>query len=248
MSKFSITSSRREDLDEVVLKHIRALIANGELAPGDRLPPEHTLASMLSVSRPAIREAIKRLRGMGLVTVKVGVGTFISQDVHSVVSNAIESSLLLDRISAAELVEVRQVVEEAALRFAITRATAEDIVLLWQKLAELENPDQAKESFVRRDIAFHNLIAQIGKNRALERMLGMISDLLVELSRQVVILPGQLEKSNVQHRRLTEAITARNADEASSILREHLQVFDVIIEESWKRDDQPAASAPKQET
>ena len=64
-------------LTEQVMQQLAAKIVNGELKPGERLPPERELAEMLQVSRSRVREALRALSLIGLVSIKPGGGTYV---------------------------------------------------------------------------------------------------------------------------------------------------------------------------
>ena len=61
-----------------VVGHVRRLIEQGQLHPGDRLPPERDLAVEIGVSRPSLRSGLQKLGAMGVVIARQGAGTFVS--------------------------------------------------------------------------------------------------------------------------------------------------------------------------
>ncbi|MDZ4093557.1 MAG: GntR family transcriptional regulator, partial [Paracoccaceae bacterium] len=68
----------RPSLSEIVAKRILEMVTSRALKPGDQLPPERELAEMLNVSRPSVREAIRGLSILGVVTSRQGGGAFIT--------------------------------------------------------------------------------------------------------------------------------------------------------------------------
>ncbi|MFH0957135.1 MAG: GntR family transcriptional regulator, partial [Pseudomonadota bacterium] len=77
-------------LYEQIVDRIENRILNGELEPGDKLPPEHELAKQFGVSRTAIREAMKALSQKGLIVVQPGRGTFVIDSTSSAMRNSID--------------------------------------------------------------------------------------------------------------------------------------------------------------
>ncbi|MEO1308417.1 MAG: GntR family transcriptional regulator, partial [Pseudomonadota bacterium] len=67
-----------EKLSEAVVRQIEALILQGLLRPGERLPAERELSERLGVSRPSLREALAHLQEVGLLTSKVGSGVYVA--------------------------------------------------------------------------------------------------------------------------------------------------------------------------
>src|SRR5215475_10406524 len=120
-----------ERLYEKIVEQIEQRILAGELKDGDQLPSERELGDQLHVSRTAVREAVKALREKGLVEVRPGRGTFITNGT----SQAVRDSLgLMMKISQAEgladLVEVRELFEPEIAVLAATRITEQQIAEL----------------------------------------------------------------------------------------------------------------------
>ena len=73
----SLEPIRPKKISEEIVNRIKQLISSGELKPGDRIPSERELATMLGVSRPSVREAIMVLDAMGFLESRQGGGTFV---------------------------------------------------------------------------------------------------------------------------------------------------------------------------
>src|SRR5574342_330648 len=69
---------RKTRVSEGIVEQVRDLITSGRLKPGDRLPAERELALTLSVSRSAVREAIRAMESLGIVEARAGEGTFVA--------------------------------------------------------------------------------------------------------------------------------------------------------------------------
>src|SRR6478752_2735842 len=78
ISRMPFQAVATQRLYEQVAGQVTDLVARGEFKPGDRLPPERDLAKLLGVSRPTVREAMIALEMAGLVEVRVGAGTFVT--------------------------------------------------------------------------------------------------------------------------------------------------------------------------
>ncbi|WAL68857.1 FadR/GntR family transcriptional regulator [Amycolatopsis cynarae] len=141
--------------------HLEKLIAVGELRPGDRLPAERELATVLGVSRASLREAMHELEAKHLIERRPGRGT-------SVLPAPEHVTRLYERISDAEhqlrdIAELRATVEPKLAELAAGRATAANLVelenVLRQPVAEL-----APEESLRLDLEFHLLLAAAAQN------------------------------------------------------------------------------------
>lgn len=115
-------------LSDQVVDSLIAMIASGELKPGDKLPPEPQLMSQFGVGRSSIREAIGALELIGLLAVRPGDGTTVKDSASMIESRAVGLSLLtIGQGAIRELVEARAELEVSMAGFAAERASDEDI-------------------------------------------------------------------------------------------------------------------------
>lgn len=215
----------RYRVPEMIVTELVRLITLGTLKPNDRLPGEQVLAQRFSVSRNAVREAIKTLHTMGLVRVQHGRGTFVTSDVSRTMVPAV-ASLLIDPIAATELQEARMVVEVVTAAGAARKATDRDLDDLARILAQAEEITTTPEQWVNLDAAFHITIARIAGNRFLLRMVEALRDLVVEQSLQLARLDGRIRSANSEHRRIQAAIVARDPIEAHAAMAYHLDMVE----------------------
>lgn len=113
MAEFGSGSAYRRDrlrAADHVLYDIRDQILSGRLQRGSRLPSEKELATHYDVSSPTIREAIRALSAMSLVTVRHGSGTFVTAESSLLMSSAIDAVVELERVSLADLFELSEVI------------------------------------------------------------------------------------------------------------------------------------------
>jgi DNA-binding FadR family transcriptional regulator len=121
-------------ISELIIAQVRALIHEGRLRPGDRLPPEREMCARFGVSRVAVREALRVLEANGLIDVRVGAhgGAFVIQPSGDRVRDSIQDLLTLSSVTASNVTEVRLVLEEHRAILAATRvgdaATGERIM------------------------------------------------------------------------------------------------------------------------
>jgi GntR family transcriptional regulator, transcriptional repressor for pyruvate dehydrogenase complex len=74
----AITKLNIKTLSDKIVDQIKECIISGEWKPGERIPSENDLTKQLNVSRISVRDAIQRLIGMGVLKVRVGEGTFVT--------------------------------------------------------------------------------------------------------------------------------------------------------------------------
>ncbi len=229
---------QRRTVAEEIIEQIKGLVMNGTLKPGDRLPAERELAEQLSVSRASVREAVRALSLMGLVTVKQGEGTFLNEDVGDVFHSSVSSKLLLKRSQIIELCEARGLLEVAMARLAAKRATPDDLEQIGNCLAKMERSLGTCEVFTREDYAFHVLVARAAKNDIIGDVLETVRDLLMEVQHEVVRVPGAPERSFEWHRQIYDALCCQDEAAAGYYMEQHLKdVQQVVLEVNASKSD-----------
>src|SRR6516165_10811403 len=88
-----------------LIDKIKTLISTGKVAPGAKFPPERELADQFGVNRGSLRQALKVLEIMGVITQRVGDGTYLSTSAESILKQPLEFLILVDDLSHHELFE-----------------------------------------------------------------------------------------------------------------------------------------------
>jgi GntR family transcriptional regulator, transcriptional repressor for pyruvate dehydrogenase complex len=215
---------RTSRLYEQIVQQIEETILKGELKPGDQLPAERDLAEQFGVSRTAVREAVKALREKGLVEAYTGRGTFVTNGT----SHAIRQSLdLMVKIGQAEgatyLSEVREILEPEIAALAALRADSQDLVSLRAAIAVMDDAMQDAEAFIEADLDFHLALAEAAANPIILSLIDSIVALLREQRLRTFQTPGGAQRGQHCHRRILQAVESRNAEQARSEMRAHLE-------------------------
>ncbi len=212
----------KEDVTGTLISVFKRLISEGSLMPGSRLPAERELAEMFGVSRSSLRQALKVLELMGVISQRVGDGTYLNNAASSVLAEPMEFLILLDGISFHELMEARLIVEPELAARAAARATPEDIVELQEAMAAMEASGGDHDRFVASDLLFHQTIFRVAGNRVCSLMFTVVHgslEKLIHLTSQLVE-PGHTLQL---HRRVFAAIRRHDQDEARRRMTEHLE-------------------------
>lgn len=189
--------------------------------PGQRLPPERDLAKSFGVARSSLRQALKVLEIMGVISQRVGDGTYLNTGAATILGEPMEFLILLDGITFHELMEARLIVEPELTARAAARATMEDIAELRGVLKGMEEARGDHARFVEQDLLFHHTIFRIAANRVCGLMFTVVHQSLaklIHLTSQVV----PAEHTLALHRRIFHAIRRRDAEEARRRMTEHL--------------------------
>jgi GntR family transcriptional repressor for pyruvate dehydrogenase complex len=211
----------RDDVTHLLILRFQQLLSEGLLSPGTRLPPERELASHFGVARSSLRPALKVLEIMGVITQKVGDGSYLNKDASSVLSVPMEFLFLLDDTSPQELTEMRLMIEPALAAKAAERANAQDIVLLRQSIADFESSGRDRIRLVASDLLFHRAIFQASRNRLAGRLFHTIHRAMLNM----IMVTSQLvdlEHTLQFHRPIMVAIEKRDPELASRLMTDHL--------------------------
>jgi len=226
-----------ERLYERIVDQIERQIMAGNLKVGDQLPAERELAEQFTVSRTAVREAVKALREKGLVEILPGRGTFITNGTQSVVRQSL--SMLMKFESAegySNLVEVREILEPEIAALAATRVSGEDIAAMSEAVATMDTALENAELFVEADLDFHLALAEATRNPIIPILMDSIIDLLREQRKLTGLVSGGLARGQYHHKKILASVVQRDPQAARQAMQNHLQQV---------REDSSTASATK---
>lgn len=221
-----------------VFKIIHDRILNGELAPGDILPPQDQLARQFSVSRNTLREAIHKLAAMGLLKTKAGVGTIVEMGSPASYVSSMKDHLLITSATAGEFFEARFFIEMATVQLAVLRASQADLDALTATIDRQEKAlrEGDLETFSTHDTRFHVELANISGNTVLAKFLVTLWDLLHQFIAEVTLLPGASDRAIRFHRQIVAIIAARNVGAAKMKMLEHLDDVAQAIRKTTGKD------------
>lgn len=211
---------------EEIVDQIRELVARGELKPGDRLPSERDLVERLKVSRASIREALSALELMGLLEVRSGEGTFVRKLRSESVVAPLAWMLTMEKGTVLELLEIRKILEVQAVGMAAERADVEDLRELSAALDDLQADLSSPTSDGSSDHRFHYAITRATKNKIMIRLMDTISDLMKHMLKtsRSKLYEGKYTPALLflEHRKIYDAIVAKDAHEARELMLAHL--------------------------
>ncbi len=216
------TSSPRSGirLYQALAEKIIRLIASGKFSKGDRLPAERELATMFSVSRPVVREAIIALEIEGLVEVRLGSGVYVLSEKPT--------RLGVKRdVGAFELTEARILIEGEAAALAAKNVTDEDIAELERLLAEMASANQSGAGAGELvDQRFHQFLAGCTRNSAMQSAVEHLWEVRNRSPQCLLTFEKSRDKGYKpvieEHSKILDALRARDSNAARSAMRDHL--------------------------
>ena len=202
---------------------IKTMIIEGELKPGDRLPPEKQLSERIGVSRNSLREAVKALSVIQVLSVRQGDGTYVTSLEPELLIAAL--GFVLDLHQDAEvlhIMEVRRLLEPTAVEKACDHLEEADYQYLEGLMAPL-GPDSPVGELVEADIAFHHHINAHCGNAYLSSLL----DGFASATARARLWRGLTEGASVgrtleEHYRIINAMRAGRSDLAKVYAAAHV--------------------------
>jgi len=223
----------RKISDEIV-EQIKSLVLQGDLKPGESLPPERTLAKSLNVSRVSLREALNALQGMGLLEIQQGNRTCVRPITTRSIHDPLVSFAKNSPANIMKVFEIRKYLELGSVSMAAERATEREIHHLEAILAEMEDDLIRNRLGAKADHEFHTALAEATHNDAYIHVIKTIYDLLQEELR--IAWGGVFKKKDrrrklfEQHKNILLAVKLRDPKKGREEALAHLK----YVEENWQ--------------
>jgi DNA-binding FadR family transcriptional regulator len=211
-----ITHTTMADIVEV---RLREFLKKKAFKPGDSLPKELELAEALGVSRNVVREALSRLRMLGMVSTKKKVGMILTRpDILGSFERVLDP-LIIDESTLQDIFELRLTLEVGLADLLYLRKTKQDINEL-EKIAKSQTSTSVKHTFrIKNEIAFHGKIYQMTGNTTLQRFQNM----LLPVFGYIVMLEKELLIGKVSHLDLVNILRNGSKEEFRQGMLAHLQ-------------------------
>lgn len=214
----------RQTLTEQAVLELMQFIRSNNLKPGDMLPSETQLADSFGVSRPVIREALKSLAGRQVIQIINGKGAVIRPIDSDPLRGYFQKAVQFEPEVIIQLLEVRKGIEVQSARLAAERRSLEELSQLEQAAARMREAMDDPEKCIALDLEFHLTIATCTHNAMLFYLLESIRE-----ATKSTILEGrrsrkthdELERVQVLHEMLVQAIAEGNAELAGRIMETH---------------------------
>jgi GntR family transcriptional repressor for pyruvate dehydrogenase complex len=235
------TLLKRKTLTSQVIDYVVGLIKSGQVKPGERLPTEFDLTQTLGVSRTCVREAIKSLESLGLVSVRQRVGAIVLEPSSSNLLNAEQFSIALQSQQTNDLLEFRKIMEVGLASLAAEKAEESDLDLMKSALDRYREEMAATAVDCATDMSFHAALAQASKNPIAELVWQMLSTRLAETLSRTSELPNVCHDTLRDHEKIYRAVKSRDPRKAREAMRTHLE----NASRTWRIAEAAAAKLPR---
>ncbi len=230
-----------------VVDHVRSLIENGTLQPGDKIPPEREFARSLKISRASLRAGIGYLAAMGVMKIRHGVGTFIADGPPDFGKASLSLMGALHGFQTWQMFEARIILESSLAALAAERGREEHHTAMAEEVAEMFATIDSPLDYLIHDVLFHRIIAQASGNPILAAVMETVTSSMYDKRRKTVERATDLRESAEMHREIYRAIRARKPDEARALMEKHLRLAQSAqgVERPPERRSSPSSSSGK---
>jgi len=221
--KSKIRPIEKTSISDEIVDQILALIASGDLKPGQRLPSERELCKNFNAGRSSLREALRCLSIVGVLTARVGEGTSVSKNGGKFLGKIVEWRIITEKHDIEDLMQVRIALESVTAASAALRGGEDDLAKLELVIKKMESALNDQKRFASLDLEFHITMASISKNFLIYDLVAMIRGQLEKTLLKVLLLPNAMPLTLKEHIAIWNAIRRHDADAASAAMQSHLK-------------------------
>lgn len=240
-----------QSLAKQISEQLRDAIMSGQLKADDRLPTEEELASRYQVSRPTIREALKRLAAQNLIRSRRGPagGTFVNRPTLEEASQSLTSSATLlasmDQFSLTEVADARHEMEKICCRAAARHPDQALLKIMADELALQRDEGLSDEDFCASDVRFHRALVDMSRNAMLQFLMYGVIEAMQPVSNMVVYRFRDRQDVVQAHEKLYQAIREQDQQQAEVALDQLMVYLKARFEaaQQWKAGQSQAKSS-----
>ncbi len=211
-----------------VIDYIKQQIREGKLSSGSRLPAERELSQLLGISRNSVREAIRTLDIMGIISSQQGAGNYLTGNFENNLVESMSMMFLLNQINYQQISQLRRGLELQALMLAIDNITEEQIEELKQVVAELEHTTEEQNIIL--DKKLHYTIATASGNALildiLQALSGLIDQFIVDLRREILSSPDSKNLLREAHSEMIQSLISKDKRLGYRAIDKHFGTID----------------------
>lgn len=228
-------AAKRESAVDIVVNSIKELLMDKKLVPGDRLPSETEISEGLNVSRGSVREAMKILSAFGLVDIRVGNGTYVSDSPSSGLLDSLLFTYFVTNPDVKNLYEFRQMFEIDIVELAIRHYEENEA----QRNALKANLDELKsliqsgadtQKIIEKDMDFHHILGEACCNPLAARIYYFVMDSL-RASISQTHAHQQGEWAYKAHKEIYDIIQEKAYDRIADSIKNSVDIWYQLLQE-----------------
>jgi DNA-binding FadR family transcriptional regulator len=232
-----------QSVSNQIAEQIQLSITDGTLKADDKLPTEEELARQFNVSRPTIREALKRLAAKSLIRSRRGPsgGTFINVPSTEEVSEFLKSSVALmislGVFDLSEIAEARHELELVCVRLAVERRTDAELACMEIEIKQQKDEALTDEEFCASDVRFHRALVDASHSPVLQFQMYTVIEALQPVENMVISRFRERRKIIRQHEKIFRAIRAQDLAMAEKAINDQMNYLRGTFAQAqeWRR-------------
>lgn len=231
------TKVKPRSISDDIVDQMVSAIFSGNLSAGGKLPPERALAQAFGVGRQALREAIQKLQGMGLLEVRKPQGTYVREMSADLLRQSLARIFDGDVGSFLHFLDVRKWMEAITAAEAAQRATADDLGQIETTLPQLRlaASQDDREALDEADVAFHMAIVAATHNGPMVHLVDTFGDIMWASHglRLAVLRAQNLQTICEEHAAISDAIRSRAPERARDAMLHHIEMIRRRVERTY---------------
>jgi GntR family transcriptional regulator, transcriptional repressor for pyruvate dehydrogenase complex len=221
---------RATPLSQGVVAEFQRLIAGGELAAGDRLPPERELAQLLGIGRNSVREALRQLELLGLIDSRRGDGTYVRAGDVSRLLGPFRLAVAASPATAGMVLEFRRTFEPDVAALAARNVDEQGVEHLVRALHRFERAVDHNDHPRAADSDFHAAIASATRNPVVIAVQEALASMLADFRERLAASSYDATRRAARgHQAIFGAIVARDSDGAREAMLAHLDQVEAAL-------------------
>lgn len=215
---------RKQSVVDQIMNRLLSDITSGHYKPGTKLPNEYELIEEMQVSRNSLREAIKILTAMGIVEIRRGDGTYVCSQVNPSVFDNVVYSIVSGQSTSSEMLELRQVLDDATVRLAIEKITPEELERLEKNVRDMRAAIRSDDINAAQecDFRFHMLLIESCKNILFSRIAKGVYSIFKNSIGENIYLEKVDSQAPVYHQRMIDCIRQKDYRHVHQVVEDSL--------------------------
>lgn len=232
----ALVQHERPLLSDAVVQQLTQHIVSRALMPGDQLPSEAEIARKFGVSKPVVREAVRKLAALGIVDIRQGKASTVGSLAPEPVRQLLRFALHINPQGLRDAVDLRRALETHAAVLAARNVDDDGIARLRGVLARLRSSVAEHDAWVEADVEFHQLIAHLSGNSLIAFMLAALSDTMREIiSTLHAARPTRDSGTLKRHAAIVDAISKRDESASAAAMEAHFAATVPVIADLLKK-------------
>jgi DNA-binding FadR family transcriptional regulator len=218
---------KQDRIAVAIVNQLKAAILSGRFKPGERMPTERELTEQFQASRVVVREAIRELEIKGFVKILQGPsgGAYVTDLSFDQLNNAFLDLFHSNKLSVAELIQTRILVECEIARLASTHTLPESAAPLQEALDAEGSGGLPHSGLIATRLMVHHLLAEMSGNRVLQAIASSLFRLTGEVILEVKPVQDVIHRQE-EHAEIVRAVLARDPKAAAAAMQRHLESID----------------------